>query len=488
MRRFFQIGFAAAFLALASARAADIHVDNLAGDDANSGAALEQSVRTFKRAVSLLKPGDNLRIVNNGVPYHEMLAFTRPAGAADAPITVYGNGAVIDGSDPLDPGEWEEIAPGLYQNDTRVARDRWDYTHLWRFFLVVDGKINRMNRCMKGFNAPLKKPDELAEGEWTLSSVEANQAPYVIYVKIDPGKKLADCDIRMPVRMNGVSIHNKADYVHVKDLTATRVLNDGFNLSRDDDAEQTDIRLENIQAIDCGDDAVSGHKSTIRVNGLYSSGNGTGIGDASLNSVFENVVIENTAGTDIVFIQVYGGVARNTVRNAVIRGAGHRQLTLSAEKGSQEIVFENVCFIGKDEGDPAVRYYGKEEEEGSFTARGCAFLNLNWSCTAGGFDAADSLFTDRDDAGFYFRRAAGFASAGNVFGLARIRLADEHYPVIRAEGVERYRAATGDAGSVFVKKADVAGAAYEVDGRRRGFDLERFTNDALKERARALIP
>jgi hypothetical protein len=48
---------------------------------------------------------------------------------------VYGNGAALDASDPLDPADWVLVAPGLYKNDTLYARQKWNKDYMFRFFM-----------------------------------------------------------------------------------------------------------------------------------------------------------------------------------------------------------------------------------------------------------------------------------------------------------------------------------------------------------------
>src|SRR6187399_2320363 len=99
---------ASIILAVATAAAArDIHV----GADAPNIAA----------AIKAALPGDTIHL--QPITYHDYAGFYAKKGEPGRPITLDGHGAVLEGSDPLDPAAWTEISPGLFKNDDLMRLD-----------------------------------------------------------------------------------------------------------------------------------------------------------------------------------------------------------------------------------------------------------------------------------------------------------------------------------------------------------------------------
>lgn len=303
---------AVALLFLGTSRvvsARDLHVDPLVGIDTQDGVALP--VKTIGRAVYLSQPGDVIHLLGHkggtdsgeAVVYHEWVAFFDKSGEKDKPITLDGHGAIIDGCEPLDAAKWTEVEPGLFRNEdlmplTDATIERW--------FFVMGGKLNRMNRCSKGTSAPLKAPATLVAGEWTFVKDEARtktaRAGYIygaFWLRLAPGVALADARIEFPTIQSGVIMQGTSSHLVIKNLITTRVYNDGFNLS-----DSQDVILENIQAINCGDDGISAHgKCQYQVDGLVSRGNATGICDTgSSETTYRHVTIQDCIGLDLFFL------------------------------------------------------------------------------------------------------------------------------------------------------------------------------------------
>lgn len=103
--------------------AADLFVDNLAGDDRNNGqgaAILSRGngpVRTIGKALRLAQAGDRIFVnPNGGEPYRECLTLQGGAhsGFGDIVLEIVGNGAVLDGSISLTEANWEAVGDDLY--------------------------------------------------------------------------------------------------------------------------------------------------------------------------------------------------------------------------------------------------------------------------------------------------------------------------------------------------------------------------------------
>jgi hypothetical protein len=115
--------------------ARDIFVDNTTGNDRNIGTSNTNSslgggpCRTIARALRVADEGDRIIIANTGEPYRESLTLfgLRNSGTPKYPFTIVGNGAVLDGSVPVNPRGWQ-----FYDNDIfRLTPARTSYQQLF---------------------------------------------------------------------------------------------------------------------------------------------------------------------------------------------------------------------------------------------------------------------------------------------------------------------------------------------------------------------
>ena len=321
--------------------AADIHVDPNLGDDSADGSV--SALKTIAAAIRQAKPGDSIHLKPDTV-YRDWAAFFDKSGEPGRPITLDGHGATLDGCDPLDPGGWVEIEPGLFRNDdlmplTDAIIDRW--------FFVMDDHLNRMQRCSKGPSQPLKMPQELQPGEWTFikdpDRTKTARTGYIFgsfWIQLPVNVSLLEAMIEVPIRTAGVLIRGTSSHLVIRNLTSTRPYNDGFNLS-----DSKDILLENIQAINCGDDGISAHgHCRYSVKGFRSIGNATGICDTGTSeTTYDEVLIRNCIGFDLFFLD--SGIY--TVRNAqVISSAAQAFYLLGREAPAEpcRVTLENVLI------------------------------------------------------------------------------------------------------------------------------------------------
>jgi len=225
-----------------------IYVDPLNGSDEASGNKKEP-YKTIKKAMSIVAPGDTINLLP--MIYHESIDFYgKNRVQRTKPIVVDGHGAIIDGAVPLDAANWEKVGNGLYRNTNLPKIYGFDVTR-WGFFF--DDLINRMNRTSKGFKAPLKLPSELNNNEWTYKEDEK-----AFYIKIDASKNIANCNIKAPMLVNGVGFGG-CSYITIKNITSTRVINDGYNIHGD----CVGLYFENIASMHCGDDGFSAHENSV---------------------------------------------------------------------------------------------------------------------------------------------------------------------------------------------------------------------------------
>ena len=302
---------------------------------------IDKDAPTIASATKLAQAGDTIHLEPK--IYYDYAGFYTKKGEPGKPVTLDGHGATLEGSDPLDVSKWKEVSPGLFANDNLIARN--DDAILGRWFFLWNGTMNHMGRTSKGRIAPFKKLEELQAGEWTFVKDPSREKPPskqvygTFYVKIPAGQKLADANIRAPMRSAGVQMSGDNAHLVIKNITSTHVYNDGFNIHGD----CRDVVFENIRAIECGDDGISAHESAeYRVDGLVSIGNSTGITDTvAAHTSYNRVFIADNLGHDLFFLDD----GRYKLTNAVVLSSSQNPFSLTGRDDKHaELYIENVLI------------------------------------------------------------------------------------------------------------------------------------------------
>lgn len=300
---------------------------------------LDPDIPTIAHAIKAALPGDTIHLEPK--VYRDYEGFYGKKGEPGQPITLEGNGATLDGSDPLDPAGWTEVSPGLFANPDLLPR--FDAAMLVRWFFFWDGSVNRMGQASKGKSEPLKAPEDLIAGEWTFvrdtsrDLPESRQIFGTFYLKLAPGKSLAEESIFVPVRSAGVQFSGDNAHLVIRNLTARYPYNDGFNIHGD----CRDVIFENITAIGCGDDGISAHESAqYRVNGFVSIGNSTGICDTgTAETSYEKVFIAECVSVDLYFLDD----GRYSLKDVLVDSSAQQPFILTGrEEGECRMSLENV--------------------------------------------------------------------------------------------------------------------------------------------------
>ena len=288
--------------ALPSALYAGTYVVDVAhGDDSQPGTR-EHPFKTAAKAIHTARPGDTVEIAKVDFPIRETIVIQNKSGEPERPIILDGKGNLFTGSDLLKPEAWTEIKSGVFRND-QLLPNLTAATHanssfiLTRYNMLWNGVQNRMGRSSKGYLPPFLAVDQLKAGEWTYIDSES-----AFYIAIEPGKRLADYHIELPVRLNGVSVIGNCSHWVIRNINATHVINDGFNIH----GRTEDFVFENITATECGDDGISAHEeSDIIIHGLVSRHNSTGMAHISVmaapvRSTCDHLVLEDNYGFNLL--------------------------------------------------------------------------------------------------------------------------------------------------------------------------------------------
>lgn len=264
----------AAFFGLAVA-ADTVYVDNHKGDDRNSGLVPTQPVATFKRAVTLLKPGTTLHLVNTGKSYREMLSLHNISGTPARPVVIEGNGAVLSGLTDLDPARWQPGEAGLWK--IRVHKMPSNCAP----FLFVAGR--RLSpAAVSGTIAPMQFR---WDGESFLFRPESGKTP-------------KDYQLSASVIDSGVALMNSS-YIVCRNLVSEYHANDGYNVH----GNCQGLLFSQIESRFNGDDGFSVHEDVgVTVTDARFHNNMYGIQDinASRSNYYGVSITDNQVGVNFL--------------------------------------------------------------------------------------------------------------------------------------------------------------------------------------------
>lgn len=357
--------------------ARNIHVDPRTGNDSS----VDGPVKSIGRAIRIAKPGDTIHLLP--IVYRDYAGFYGIQGEPGKPIILDGHGATLEGSDPLDPQQWQEIKPGLFRCSD--LHSHLSPAVLGRWFFLINNKMVHMGRTSKGPSAPFKNTKDLKPDEWTFIENTSKRKPDStqiygdFYIRLPSGQKLSEANVFVPTRSAGVQFSNNKSkhnaHLIIRNLTATHPYNDGFNIH----GHCEDVLFENIRAIECGDDGISAHETAqYRVEGFVSIGNSTGICDTGASETsYNRVFIRDCLGFDLYFLDT----GRYSLSNAVVFSSASRTLHLTGRENADRpcsLKLDNV-FIRRITNENEVRV----SKYSTLDANHVTFLGLKLQATGG---------------------------------------------------------------------------------------------------------
>lgn len=411
-----------------------IYVDNERGDDAADGLSPEKALKSIAKAIELAEAGDTIHLKPSKSPYKEEAAFRNKSGLPGRPIVLEGHGATISGCEPLVEADWHQVAPGLYRNDMLIPHNN---AVIARFYFIFNGKMNHMGRTSKGLQVPFKPPNELSPGEWTYQKDE-----HAFYIKTEPGKSLAKYRIEAPMRANGVSFSGTCEHIVIRNLIATHVWNDGYNIH----GKTCDILFENVTAIECGDDGLSAHDDCeVRVDGLVSIGNSTGICNVNdSRSINNRVFIKDCLGQDFYML----GTNHHTLTNSIIYCTAQRAITVQGEQKDDRpctVKMENVVLLRTSDTPKSVRVAKK----GIFVGKRLTIFGVDFDASDGIATLTDSVIGGEPPPEIILTPRSVWKADRNVYDVKHIRVGQMVYGL---DDFHTYRNTTGqDQHSMWIK-------------------------------------
>jgi hypothetical protein len=196
------------------AKATDLYVNNIGGDDLHNGLAAESNtlehgpVRSIQRALLIAHKGDRIIVANTGEPYRESVTIQggRNSGLFRQPFVIIGNGAVLDGSMPIDRDVWKPVAVDLYRFTPELKST----------LIYIDGRpAKRVAVDDSG-----KRP-ELAPLEWCLFDGD-------IFFRGEDNRLPEDYSLSQTGRPVGITIYEARNLV-VENLVVQGYRLDGVN-------------------------------------------------------------------------------------------------------------------------------------------------------------------------------------------------------------------------------------------------------------------
>jgi hypothetical protein len=198
-----------------SVQARDIFVNNESGDNRRDGSSAVMvglaggPCRSIGRALQLAKTGDRIIVAATGKPYRESITLQagRHSGVERRPFEIIGNGAVLDGSQPVPRNVWRHVGDEVY----RFRPSRMAYHNLF-----LDDKPVARKTVKRGDLLPKLEPLE-----WCLFDRH-------VYFRPEPGRIPRDYELSHTTLPVGISLY-ETRHVIIQDLVVQGFQLDGVN-------------------------------------------------------------------------------------------------------------------------------------------------------------------------------------------------------------------------------------------------------------------
>lgn len=200
----------------AAAQARDIFVNNISGDDRNQGFTAVPSgaqggpCRTITKALRLAEKGDRIVLAKNDEPYRESITLQagRHSGIPSSPFVIEGNGAVLDGRQPVPPNVWENV-----QGDTFRFRP----THASFHLLYLDDRP----AVRRDIDVAVPRLPQLQPLEWCLFD-------HQLYFRVAPDHLPRSYKLTHTVLPVGITLY-EVRHLRINDLVVQGFQLDGVN-------------------------------------------------------------------------------------------------------------------------------------------------------------------------------------------------------------------------------------------------------------------
>ena len=359
--------------------AADIYVDNVAGNNRHDGlsktvvSAANGPLRSIEKAIALSQPGDTIHLNPTGKVYRQMAAFHDKGGEPGKPITLDGHNVTLTGADPIPPGKWEPWRDGVWICEDTISRNllivdgeaildhhardkmktgQFYFEYAWNgkpafYFMppkgrkasdmvvevgqpdgatVLDPKLWRGGRVSRREDLRWPswvtvdgKPATLVTTKEYLTPGMWCREEKAVYFHPPEGKDPNAMAIENVTRACGVALSGAMSHVVIRNLTARHVWNDGYNIH----GKVTAAEFYNCNAHHCYDEGFSAHdKCETLLDGAVYDHCWNGIFNVNVSgySITRNVIISNsrTTGFGTAFTDRRESTERHELYNVIL--------------------------------------------------------------------------------------------------------------------------------------------------------------------------
>jgi len=249
------------FFALAlGADAKIIYVNNMIGDDASRGLREDPTtdrsgpVKTIQRALELAGSSDTIMLASNAEPYRESVSLCglRNSGTSTLPFRIVGNGATLDGTQPISPLAWRH-----YEG------------HVFRFRPPL---FSTLQLFVSG--RPIKRVPVDASGEFggpqkTLKKLEWCLVDGYVYLCLEKGFAPVDYDLTYSALKTGITARH-VRHVVIENVTVQGYHVDGIHVQ----GRVKDLVLLNTTTRGCGRAGMAVGSAEVRLERVLSGNNG----------------------------------------------------------------------------------------------------------------------------------------------------------------------------------------------------------------------
>lgn len=233
----------------------EIYVDNRAGNNSLNGIAPKITggkngpVKTIRRALEYVKPGDKIILIKNEAPYYESISLSgkRFSGLGQERFTIQGNGAIISGEIKIPVNGWQQLGNGLW----KITPFRKGYFNLFR-----NGK------SLPEYQPEDKQPVQvnlIPPGKWAVSrgaiyyrGIKNQLPPTEAFSLAGNSTGLTLIDVEgvyisgltfEKFRLDGINIHDRSKNIILENVTCTENGRAGLAVNGTSQVEVIDSKL-----------------------------------------------------------------------------------------------------------------------------------------------------------------------------------------------------------------------------------------------------
>jgi hypothetical protein len=196
----------------ATANARNLYVDNVGGDDLLDGLWPQREDQkrgpnqTIWRALKSARPGDRIVLAKNDEPYRESISLvgSRLSGYGLRPLVIEGNGAALDGSQPVPFDAWKFVGGDVF----RFQPPKKDFQQLFHEGVPL---------VRRPYSPFYNKKLELEPRQWALRDGW-------VYFRVEQGKLPEDYHLSYSELTVGITVYK------VEGVVISNVIVQGFQL------------------------------------------------------------------------------------------------------------------------------------------------------------------------------------------------------------------------------------------------------------------